>query len=879
MGDVIGPYELRGELGRGGMGVVYLAQDTRLGRDVAIKSLPEELAADPARLERFEREARTLATVSHPNIAGIYGVEEQDGHKYLVLEFVEGENLAERLDRGPLPVDEAVELAVQIAAGVEAAHEAGIIHRDLKPANIKITPDGVAKVLDFGLARADESQSSSGRLDSPTMTTPQPQHSPTIEGAILGTAAYMSPEQARGRRVDKRSDIWSFGVVLYEMLTGASPFVGETASDSIGAVLHKQFDLDQLPPGTPANVRRVLRRCLARNKDERFRDIGDARLELLEDHAVEEPHDHASRSGGVPAAAALVGAVVVAAVAGVSGWVASGALQPEPEPVVRKLEVFAAGPDERFDADSPRISPDGMKVAFVQDESIKIRDLSTFEIQTIAEAEGVRQIVWSPDGRALIYATRSELYRIPATGGGASRLGTHDVNFQMAWTDDDRLLFCDDGQLDTPTISAMPARGGSVERLLEANRDEVIDFHSITSIPGTDIILFVRHRTDQRTPIEAWDGSRSVVIADFDDTYMTAPVWSPSGHVLFTRGFGDLSLWAVPFSPERLEATGDVFLVQTDASAPSVSANGTLSFVRGSPGLGGELVWVMPDGSIETIGDGGEVVTSPIVSPDGTRVVFAGGSTPNDLEVWVRDIERGINTRISSLEGFLMPSAWSPDGTEIAVMNFNPAATENSQTTRFLAADGTGPTREAYPGLLGAFDADWKRAVLTSDPRVGRVQISAIDLEQRTVIGEVTSSENGFLFVSISPDGRHLLYSSRESGEVQIYCTSFPSGEGRWQVSSDGGNDPKWAPDGSSVYYRDPDDRLMQVSVTREPSLRFGIPQPAFPAQVDAADFAQITPVPDGSRFISVRARDDEAEATGFKVLLIENWFEEFRDR
>lgn len=276
----VGPFEVLREVGRGGMGVVYLARDTRLDREVAIKALPEHLASDRSRLERFEREAKTLAGLSHPNVAGIHGVEEQGGSRYLVLEYVDGETLADRLDRGPLPVDDAVEYAVQIAAGVEAAHEAGVIHRDLKPANIKITPDGEAKVLDFGLARVEEAGSSTGALDSPTMTQ-RPQHSPTIEGAILGTAAYMSPEQARGRRVDKRTDIWSFGVLLYEMLVGASPFHGETATDSIGAVLHKDLDVQRLPSETPAHVRRVLDRCLVRDKNLRYRDIGDVRVELL----------------------------------------------------------------------------------------------------------------------------------------------------------------------------------------------------------------------------------------------------------------------------------------------------------------------------------------------------------------------------------------------------------------------------------------------------------------------------------------------------------------------------------------------------------------------------------------------------------------------
>ncbi|MHC4976330.1 MAG: serine/threonine-protein kinase, partial [Planctomycetota bacterium] len=278
-GSSIGPYTIDREIGRGGMGVVYLARDTRLDRDVAIKSLPEHLASDPERLARFEREAKVLATLNHPNVAGIYGVEEVDGARYLILEYVEGETLAVRLDRGDIPPDEAVEIALEIAAGVEAAHEAGVIHRDLKPANIKFDAEGRIKVLDFGLARAEESSSTGSSMSQlPTITSPA--HSPTMAGVILGTAAYMSPEQARGRKVDKRSDIWSFGVVLYEMLTGAGPFRGETVTDSIGAILHKDIDFNSLPPATPSSVRHVIARCLERDKANRYRDIGDAAYDL-----------------------------------------------------------------------------------------------------------------------------------------------------------------------------------------------------------------------------------------------------------------------------------------------------------------------------------------------------------------------------------------------------------------------------------------------------------------------------------------------------------------------------------------------------------------------------------------------------------------------
>jgi serine/threonine protein kinase len=874
----VGIFDVQREIGRGGMGVVYLATDTRLNRQVAIKALPEHLASDPVRLERFEREAKTLAQLNHSNLAGIHGVEEQDGARYLVLEYVEGPTLADMLDSGPLQALDAIEYAVQIAAGIEAAHEEGVVHRDLKPGNIIITPDGKAKVLDFGLSRTEESQSSTGALDSPTMTAPL-QHSPTIEGAILGTAAYMSPEQARGRRVDKRTDIWSFGVVLYEMLVGASPFVGETASDSIGAVLHKGFDLAQLPSGTPSNVRRVLKRCLERDKNLRYRDIGDVRIELLEADGS-DPVDRQStgNSTGALLGAVLGTAVVVAVIAGALGWFTAHSATPEPERVVRKFKIHSAGSEDRFNSDSPQISPDGMKVALVQDDAIMIRDLASFETETLVEAVGVRRLVWSRDGRSIVYATTNQLYRVLVNGGAATRIGDYVINMQMAWDDNDRILFSDDANFGAPGICAVSARGGNTEVIYEADSANVIDFHAITTIPGTGIVLLVRHSSDQRTPIEAWDGERFVVIADYDDQYSSVPVWSPSGHILFARGFGELDLWAVPFSPERMEITGDPFLVLTDASAPSVSEDGTLSIVRGSIGLSGELVWVLPDGSVESIGDGGALVQGPIVSHDNARIAFAGGSSPKDLEVWVRDIERGINTRISNLEGFMIPVAWSPDGREIAVMNFDPAQGTEGQQTVFLASDGTGPTRDPYPGLLSAFDAGWTRAVQSTDPRSGTVTLSAVDLSDMSVQGEIISTQGAFLFVSISPDGKHLLYSSRDSGEKQVYCTRFPSGEARWQVSSDGGDQPQWSLDGAAVYYKSLEGDFMQVDVTREPTLRFGIPRATFDSSPEIAEFASLIPSPDGERFITVRGEDDDAKQSEYQLLLIENWYEEFRD-
>ncbi|MEL7473307.1 MAG: protein kinase, partial [Planctomycetota bacterium] len=546
----IGPYEVDRELGRGGMGVVYLARDARLDRAVAIKALPEHLASDPARLERFEREAKTLAGLSHPNVAGIHGVEEQDGARYLVLEFVDGETLADALDRGPLSVDDAIDYAVQIAAGVEAAHEAGVIHRDLKPANIKLTPDGVAKVLDFGLARVEESASSTG-LDSPTMTTPPPQHSPTIEGAILGTAAYMSPEQARGRRVDRRTDIWSFGVVLYEMLVGASPFHGETAGDSIGAVLHKQFDLDQLPPSTPSNVRRVLERCLERDKNERYRDIGDVRIELTRaEPAAARAEPQPARRGRAWWALGCAG-VLVAALAAMSQWVLGREGSEGGASVVRLAITPPPDASLRLSGDlgGPAVvSRDGARVAFVatregESRRVWLRDLDATEAVELPGTDQALFPFWSPDNRHIGFITPGALMKHDTVSGATTRICESGQGRGGAWTDDGRIIFA---PYFRGGLVVVDADGGEPEPLTTLDDDLHTSHRWPTMIPGADRFLYlaVSARPNEQ-------GNNGVYLASLSDPGNPKRVMPSDygavyadGHLVFVR---DGALLARPF--------------------------------------------------------------------------------------------------------------------------------------------------------------------------------------------------------------------------------------------------------------------------------------------------------------------------------------------
>ncbi|HKY29011.1 MAG TPA: protein kinase, partial [Pyrinomonadaceae bacterium] len=442
----IGPYSVVREIGRGGMGVVYLATDTRLDRQVAIKALPEHLLSDADRLARFQREAKVLASLNHPNIGAIHGLEEVNGQQYLVLEFIEGETLDKRLSRGPLPIDDAIEIAAYVADALEAAHEKGVIHRDLKPGNIMVTPDGTVKVLDFGLARTSETTSSllaSLDEDSPTRHLPDRTPSPTVPGAIMGTAGYMSPEQVRGKVVDKRSDIFSFGCVLYEMLTGVQAFRGDTVADSIGATLHKEHDQSLLPANTPANVNRLLHRCLAKDKRDRLRDIGDAHLELK---SMDDP---ISTSGATPQRRRLLQTFAAIAIVSILASVLI-VLWPRPtiQQPVRRFEISLKGSEVLY-GNTGAISPDGTAVAYVTDGALWVRPMNSIEARKIADKVISMQPIWSPDGSWVGFAQERSLMRAAVAGGQIEKIGDSPQAMSFAgggaWLPDGRIFFTTGG--------------------------------------------------------------------------------------------------------------------------------------------------------------------------------------------------------------------------------------------------------------------------------------------------------------------------------------------------------------------------------------------------------------------------------------------------
>ena len=808
MSKMVGSFEVVRELGRGGMGVVYLATDTRLERYVAIKALPAELASDPARLERFEREARTLASLNHPNIAGIHGVVEEENAQYLVLEYVEGESLANRLDRGPLNNEEAIEYAVQIAAGLEAAHDAGVIHRDLKPANVMVTPDGQVKVLDFGLARTDDDgQSSTGTLDSPTMTTPQPQHSPTIAGAILGTAAYMSPEQARGRRVDKRTDVWSFGVLLYEMLIGASPFHGETATDSIGAVLHKDLDLERLPEEVPVNVPRVLERCLVRDKSLRFRDIGDVRIELVRagDQTPIEAQQHGASARPWKIAAGVLLLLAISA----WGWVAT---RPEIQEShsLPTLELVIPIPADHEIRGSIAISRDGERVAFcAEDKSgerrLYIRELDQFDLIEVPQSRDAEDPTLSSDGRSVLFFKQNGLYRAPVDGGNPSFLTKTTSGVGISASDDGSVIFSTG--VDSPLWNIPPGGGTPIE-LTDLTATGAYAHVWPQHIPGTNKVLLTSwggsdiggaRITDTET------GIVSPVIEGVFNDFIPPARWVASGHLIL-EAWG--TLIAVPFDPEvggdfdgyeRKQVLNSVFHLRNATRCVfDVSDNGTLAYVPGDPNKR-RLVWVAEDGTAKEVIDsdlisGFSLGGNISISPDGTQALVGGGG-----DIAVIDLERGVPRRITFDEGNNLNPQWSSDGTRV----FFNSNREDNWAVWSVAADGLSPPELIYKSGSSVY----LQSIGPNDLLAAQVQTteSGSDLwiiepngDARPLVETSYNEGEG----AISNDGNWIAYSSDISGIDEIYIIPI-SGSGQpIQVSVGGGNSPKWGPLGTTLYYR-----------------------------------------------------------------------------
>ena len=824
-GTRLGPYEITAQIGVGGMGEVYRATDTKLKRDVAVKVLPAALAADPERLARFQREAEVLASLNHPNIAAIYGLEEADQTKALVMELVEGPTLADRIAQGAISVDEALPIAKQIAEALEAAHEQGIIHRDLKPANIKVRPDGTVKVLDFGLAKALEPTSalraSAGQAlsQAPTITTP----AMTQAGMILGTAAYMSPEQASGRRVDRQSDIWAFGVVLYEMLTGRRLFTGDTVSHVLAAVLTYQIEWSALADRTPTAIRRLLGRCLERDPKHRLPHIGGARLEI--DDALTHPqgdHPPLGRGSPVPTWGWATGVGVVALLLGVAGArlvLPSNAPTPSSasNPITRLVVPIDATETGFTYVSDVVLSPDGRTVVFVR-EVEGVTHLSRRAMDGLASAiiegtEGASQPFFSPDGAWVAFKSGPTLKKVLLGGGTATTIGeAPPLMVGGTWGVDDRLIL---GSFNRG-LSQVPAAGGVLQPLTTIRPDRgeighVMPFH----LPGNDAVLFTTARGGPDATLDVYvfaTGESQRLGSGGGSTYVN------TGHLVW--GQGDGTLGAQPFDVQALVLTGEPVTVlegvrpaSSGAQRYAISRSGSLAYVAdGDTGTAGSpSIWVDRDGQQTPFGvpDAALALSGPSFSPDGTHVVGATNAGARDL--WVFDLADMTSVRLTFDPAIDFEPVWSPDGVRIVFESLREGG-----GLFWKAADGSGTVQRVTSGPERQILYGWG-----SQGNVGEAGNDSATL----VYGELNTDTGwdiktmvwgqpdtaGFLLqtpahesdAALSPDGRWLAYTSDESGRDEIYVQPFPAMDGKWQVSRNGGTWPIWAPDGGELFFRE----------------------------------------------------------------------------
>ncbi len=782
-GTHLGPYTVLGPLGAGGMGEVFRARDGKLQRDVALKVLPESVAGDHDRLARFEREAHLLAALNHPNIAGIHGVVEDGGVTALVLELVEGPTLAERLDEGRVPLDEALPIARQVADALAAAHDAGIIHRDLKPANIKLRPDGTVKVLDFGLAKASAGSALSGadQTHSPTMA-----QSGTAAGVILGTAAYMAPEQARGRPVDKRADIWAFGVVVWEMLTGRQLFLGETLSDTLAAVLTREIVWADLPRSTPPGLVDLLHRCLERDPKRRLRDIGDARLE-----DTSQPVGPAERSVAAIALRWLGLALSAVALVAAGVLVGRGARSAvAPQNAETRFTVSAPG------ASAAAVSPDGSAIVFASNGPLQVRELNNAALRPLEGTDGAVKPFWSPDSRSIAFGRAGRLWRVGASGGPPTLIcdlpsGAWDYDAGGAWLPDDSIVFSNGGS----NLLRVKAAGGDAVPYVAPTDPGELHFHAAHALPNGRGVIYVVHRDVGADTIElAVDGTRTMLYRAPDQT-IRDPVYSPTGHILFDRSPANEGIWALPFALDRLEVTGEPYLVEAGARAPSASLTGTFVYLSRADVAPARLRWRARDGTWGgEIGAPGIYEPFPELSPDGTRVAIC----ERVDGVWgltLVDVARQTRQRITS-EGRPSMPTWLPDGKSLIYAVGSTAVTN----LRRITADGT-RTEDLGGGGRPASDGSH---VFFERFQANDFDVLFAPLGRPGGATPFTPPGRADVSPRPSPDGRLVAYMSMPSlvvGGPEVMLRRFPPSDASWQVSSGGGTWPRWSRDGSRLYY------------------------------------------------------------------------------
>jgi len=862
-GTHLGPYEITALIGAGGMGEVYRAEDSTLKRHVAIKVLPAHLLDDPERLARFEREAQVLASLNHPNIAAVYGLEESEGHRCLVMELVEGEDLAQRLQRGPVPPDDVVSIARQVAEALEAAHESGVIHRDLKPANIKLRPDGRIKVLDFGLAKAVEGD--------PTGSIPSLSSSPTLTGmmtganVILGTAAYMSPEQARGQVVDKRSDIWAFGCVLFELLGGKQAFQGDTISDTLASVLKSEPDWSTLPTSIPANLRRLMERCLVKDPRQRLRDIGEARIQLEAGGADPEPAGvPVSPSRRIPtwAAGLLALAVVVAAGA---GWF----LKPAPHPTrIHGAILLPEGRQLMLGSGGHlAFSPDGGRIAFAAADSnemssLWIRNLTDAQSHELSGTDDATNPFWSPDGKQLGFFADGKLKKIPVSGGAPIAICDAEQGRGGQWREDGTIVFAPHFDAGLFRVNAS---GGVARPFRELGTNE-FSYRWPQLIGDRGLLLTVLAVNPEDDGIfyqPAGDSTRLLIRTQSQAVFRDGLLYYMVDNVLFARRF----------DADRGDFTGDPETIVTNVrdsarfarGAFTVAAGGQIAYVigRGAPDNKKLVRYTREGGVVETWNLGAQV-GDPALSPDGTRLAFSKlDRDAGTQDVWILDLTRNVQTRLT-FAGAADDPVWSPDGTRLTY------AQDGNLYVR--SASGVGDPEQITDSKADDCTHAWSadgRFLTWSRSNDDGVHLWVYDFE--------TSKERQLLLGSsiqgeFSPDGRWIAYVSDESGQNEIYVQDFPDLHGRWQVSGRGGVFPRWG--NGEIVYRAGDRSLVTVKVEAQGAdLRIGQEAKLFQTDLltDRSNQLNVNPEGDGIWIVEDDATGRSAE-TFTPIRFILNW-------
>jgi eukaryotic-like serine/threonine-protein kinase len=886
IGKTLGHYRISSQIGKGGMGEVFQAKDQVLGRDVAIKVLPGEFARDADRVSRFQREAKVLASLNHPNIAAIHGLEKSGETNFLVLELVEGETLADRIKAGPIPVEESLKLALQIAEALEAAHEKGVIHRDLKPANIEVTPEGNVKVLDFGLAKAFAGeQAELNPSNSPTLSDMA-----TRQGMILGTAAYMSPEQAKGKTVDRKADIWAFGCVLYEMLTGQAAFQGEDVTEILAAVVKGTANLDLLPANLHPRVREVVIRCLQKDLKKRYHDIADVRYEIEQASTdpggvLVQPVTGMQTRMGLRSILPWVAAALVlgAIIAGVAVW----KLKPsELRQVMRSEYSLPEGQQfSNLSSSLLALSPDGMQYVFVTAEGLNLRSLDEFNAKLIVDTgTSPANPFFSPDGKWVGYfsVADSKLKKIAISGGAPIALCDASSFAGGSWGTDDRIVYAE----YLKGIYRVSANGGTPEVIVKG-----AGYHP-QLLPDGKSLLFTSGNAPYKIVVQSLQSDeRRELFAGDNARYIS------TGHIVYALGN---NLFAVPFDLKTLKATGGpvsvvegIWRVASDRTPQyAVSDAGTLGYIPATTtGAVAQrtLVWVDRNGQEEPLAAPPNGYSGPRISPDGTRVALNVAAAPPGGDIWIWDLIHGTPVRLTFDRTNIYP-LWTPDSKRIAFFSVR----EGKFNAYWKSADGTGKDELLGEPLAGrsfvpaSWADDGKTLVATGWYLDYMSGIGMLSMEGNRKFKFLLDEKYHESQPRISPDGRWMAYASNESGKEEIYVRPFPDvNAGRWQISTSGGNNPLWPRDGREILYRN-GNAVIAVSVKTSPTFIFETRRTLFQGtyvssvnRPGSRDFGTWDISPDGKRFLMMKepASAESASKGPRKINIVLNWRKELKQK